>query len=57
MANEARGQKKNGQTLLGGLDVVVNRNHFGTQIASFECLLDVAELWPKQPTALAIFIR
>lgn len=42
MANEAFGQKKNGQTLLGGLDVVVNRNHFGAQVASFECDLETS---------------
>ena len=56
MANEAYGQKKGGQTLLGGLDVVVNRNHFGSQIASFECDLKV-NIFKDNLIYHGIFIR
>ena len=34
-----RGGKEGGQELLGGLDVGVNRNFFGSQIDSFECMI------------------
>lgn len=37
LAERATGQKEGGQELLGGLDVTVNRNFFGSQIDSFEC--------------------
>ena len=32
MANEALHAKDGGQPLIGGLDVVVDRNHFGSQL-------------------------
>lgn len=32
LAKEARHEKEGGQPLLGGLDVVVDRNFFGTQL-------------------------
>ena len=36
LAEAANSTKKGGQELIGGLDVRVNRNHFGRQIESFE---------------------
>ena len=33
------GQKQGGQALIGGLDITVSRNFFGSQIESFETLL------------------
>lgn len=44
-----------GQQTLGGLDVTVRRNAFGSQIESFETDLDVPELGPEP--AHAVFIR
>ena len=55
LAERAGGQKQGGQTLIGGLDVTVNRNYFGRQTASFETLLDVPVLG-AEPTP-AVFIR
>lgn len=39
LAESANRTKKGGQDLIGGLDVKVNRNHFGRQIESFEANL------------------
>jgi len=36
LAEAANRTKKGGQDLIGGLDVRVNRNHFGRQVESFE---------------------
>lgn len=36
LAEAANSTKKGGQDLIGGLDVRVNRNHFGRQIESFQ---------------------
>eukprot|EP00823_Brevimastigomonas_motovehiculus_P000023 TRINITY_DN1005_c0_g1_i3.p2 TRINITY_DN1005_c0_g1~~TRINITY_DN1005_c0_g1_i3.p2 ORF type:complete len:252 (+),score=74.25 TRINITY_DN1005_c0_g1_i3:53-808(+) len=36
LANEVEGQKQQGQSLLGGLDIAVQRNFYGPQSASFE---------------------
>lgn len=36
LSNDATNQKLGGQTLIGGLNVVVDRNHFGRQVDSFE---------------------
>lgn len=36
LAEAANRTKQNGQDLIGGLDVRVNRNHFGRQVESFE---------------------
>ena len=44
MADEVRGQKKGGQELVGGLDVAVQRNHYGTQLGSFRTSLRVPAL-------------
>jgi len=41
LAESANRIKKGGQDLIGGLDVRVNRNHFGRQVESFETELDL----------------
>ena len=41
MSEAANRTKKGGQDLVGGLDVRVNRNHFGRQNESFEADLDL----------------
>jgi 5'-phosphate synthase pdxT subunit len=63
MATQANGQKTNGQPLLGGLDIVVDRNYFGRQVDSFEIDLSVPSLadvtGPDDPEGAfhAVFIR
>ncbi len=54
LADRAVGQKEDGQPLVGGLDVMVNRNYFGSQKDSFETWLQV-QGWAE--AAHAIFIR
>ncbi len=54
LSNQATGQKQDGQPLLGGLDVLVNRNYFGSQRDSFETYLEVKG-WDEP--VHAIFIR
>ena len=44
-----------GQQSLGGLDVAVRRNAFGSQVDSFETDLDISEL--GDPPVHAVFIR
>ncbi|KAF9599031.1 hypothetical protein IFM89_033376 [Coptis chinensis] len=44
LADKAVGQKEGGQELVGGLDCLVHRNFFGSQIQSFEADLLVPEL-------------
>lgn len=41
LAESANRTKKGGQELIGGLDVRVNRNHFGRQIESFQADIDL----------------
>ena len=41
LAESANRTKRGGQELIGGLDVRVNRNHFGRQTESFEANLDL----------------
>lgn len=41
LAESANRTKKGGQDLIGGLDVRVNRNHFGRQVESFTTNLDL----------------
>lgn len=41
LAESANRTKQGGQELIGGLDVRVNRNHFGRQIESFQADLDL----------------
>jgi 5'-phosphate synthase pdxT subunit len=55
LADRAVGQKQGGQPLIGGLDVLVNRNYFGRQNQSFEMLLE-APLLGAEPFR-ALFIR
>lgn len=63
LADRARGQKKGGQALIGGLDVEVDRNYFGRQVDSFEVDLAAPALAavarPEDPAGgfHAIFIR
>lgn len=44
MAESANRTKKGGQDLIGGLDVRVNRNHFGRQVESFQANLRLSFL-------------
>ncbi|KAL9053536.1 MAG: hypothetical protein Q9162_004703 [Coniocarpon cinnabarinum] len=44
LAEAANHTKKGGQELIGGLDVRVNRNHFGRQVESFETDLELSFL-------------
>ena len=63
LAESANRTKKGGQELIGGLDVRVNRNHFGRQIESFQADLDLPFLkdkgngHTKTDPFKAIFIR
>ncbi|TAQ90980.1 hypothetical protein B7494_g742 [Chlorociboria aeruginascens] len=56
LAESANRTKKGGQELIGGLDVRVNRNHFGRQIESFQADLNLPFLSSPTPFP-AIFIR
>jgi len=57
------GQKQGGQALIGGLDVTVSRNFFGSQISSFEtqlpahCALPAVAGFAAADPFRAIFIR
>lgn len=44
LAEATNGSKEGGQELIGGLDILVNRNYFGRQIESFEAELDLSFL-------------
>lgn len=44
LAESANRTKKGGQDLIGGLDVRVNRNHFGRQVESFQANLQLSFL-------------
>jgi pyridoxal 5'-phosphate synthase pdxT subunit len=60
LAEAANATKKGGQELIGGLDVRVNRNHFGRQIESFQAELKLpflAEGKSKPASFPGIFIR
>ncbi|KAI9767898.1 MAG: hypothetical protein M1840_005391 [Geoglossum simile] len=48
LAEAANRTKRGGQELIGGLDVRVNRNHFGRQVESFVTDLDLPFLPPSQ---------
>ncbi|KAF2184095.1 SNO glutamine amidotransferase [Zopfia rhizophila CBS 207.26] len=62
LAESANRTKKGGQDLIGGLDVRVNRNHFGRQVESFQANLslpflgDTVEKPADQPFR-CVFIR
>ena len=43
LSDRAMGTKTSGQPLLGGLDVTVHRNYFGSQVASFEAPISVID--------------
>lgn len=59
LAESANRTKKGGQDLIGGLDVRVNRNHFGRQAESFQAPLDLPFLGSVGQTDPfpAVFIR
>lgn len=60
LAESANRTKKGGQELIGGLDVRVNRNHFGRQVESFEADLDLpflADSQVKPALFHSVFIR
>ncbi|RDW59519.1 pyridoxine [Coleophoma cylindrospora] len=61
LAESANRTKKGGQELIGGLDVRVNRNHFGRQTESFQANLDLDFLKKSdggsEAPFRAIFIR
>lgn len=57
LAESANKTKKGGQELIGGLDVRVNRNHFGRQTESFQGPLDLPFLGENAPPFPAVFIR
>ena len=60
LAESANRTKKGGQDLIGGLDVRVNRNHFGRQTESFEADLSLPFLEKPEKTEQifkGVFIR
>lgn len=57
LAESANRTKKGGQELIGGLDVRVNRNHFGRQTESFQGPLDLPFLGKDAAPFPAVFIR
>ncbi|RMZ75800.1 hypothetical protein DV738_g5295, partial [Chaetothyriales sp. CBS 135597] len=59
LSETAIATKQGGQELIGGLDVQVNRNHFGRQVQSFKAELDLpflAQSTTRQPFP-GVFIR
>eukprot|EP00729_Bicosta_minor_P003833 gene3833-6954_t len=58
LAEKAIGGKEGGQPLLGGLKVTVDRNHFGSQLQSFETELVVDDpVLSAKGTCHGLFIR
>ena len=57
LAESANKTKKGGQELIGGLDVRVNRNHFGRQTESFQGPLDLPFLGADAAPFPSVFIR
>lgn len=57
LAREASGGKKGGQQLIGGVDVRVGRNGFGSQIDSFETGLTIHGLDKQDEPFNGVFIR
>ncbi|PWZ01254.1 SNO-domain-containing protein [Testicularia cyperi] len=57
LAREASGGKKGGQQLIGGVDVRVGRNGFGSQIDSFETGLSIKGLERQDEPFNGVFIR
>ncbi|PWN33718.1 SNO glutamine amidotransferase, partial [Meira miltonrushii] len=56
LSREASGIKKGGQDLIGGIDIRVGRNGFGSQVDSFEHQLDIPTLDKAKPFP-GVFIR
>jgi len=50
-------QKQGGQSVIGGIDITTDRNHFGSQIYSFESVIDIKEQTLNQGPFTGIFIR
>ncbi|OKL61365.1 hypothetical protein UA08_03647 [Talaromyces atroroseus] len=57
LAESANRTKKGGQELIGGIDVRVNRNHFGRQAESFQAPLDLPFLEQADSPFNGVFIR
>ena len=57
MADQITGEKCGGQTTIGGLHVIAQRNFFGAQLESFECDLAVPFLDDPDQPFRGIFIR
>lgn len=57
LSEAANRTKKGGQSLIGGLSVRVNRNHFGRQVESFEAPLQLSFLPEGAPLFNGVFIR
>lgn len=60
LSEAANSTKKGGQELIGGIDVRVNRNHFGRQIESFQADIDLpflAETGGSSKPFHGVFIR
>lgn len=57
LAEEASATKKGGQELIGGLDVRVLRNRYGTQIQSFVADLELPFLGDAEKPFRGVFIR
>mmetsp|Transcript_748 Transcript_748/g.1274 ORF Transcript_748/g.1274 Transcript_748/m.1274 type:complete len:250 (-) Transcript_748:388-1137(-) len=55
LADQVDGQKAGGQELVGGLDVTVQRNFYGSQVESFETTL--APCFESDRQVPAVFIR
>lgn len=57
LSEAANRTKKGGQSLIGGLSVRVNRNHFGRQVESFEAPLQLSFLKESEAPFNGVFIR
>jgi 5'-phosphate synthase pdxT subunit len=57
LAEQASATKQGGQELVGGLDVRVLRNRYGTQMQSFVAGLDLGFLGAGEEPFRAVFIR
>jgi 5'-phosphate synthase pdxT subunit len=57
LSESANRTKQGGQELIGGLDVRVNRNHFGRQVESFSVPLELGFLGDGEKPFVGVFIR
>ncbi|TPX37216.1 hypothetical protein SmJEL517_g00990 [Synchytrium microbalum] len=58
LSNTALATKESGQPLIGGLDITIKRNAFGSQVDSFTADLDIGALSPEFTTPFpGVFIR